>query len=278
MINAVEALIKSVFFFFLVALVISKLPGRKSAKRKSTVENAPRRRLVPREQLPVDNARTQYTAISKPTRRPYTQYVFDTKNQIAKAVKGAFESSQVEVSIPWRRQADRDIENRVSFPQEILLNKKQYYMRVIFEKRTLMGLTFSAKKLDPIFFKKPIGLKDEKTNRKGSGKTKHQNRQSKNKPVSISDNVQINPATGKPEIKPNYKMIALEWIKENLAYINKCCNDAFSSGTAPVEATLLRENLPTEEDSWPIIAALLKEQGEIDSFKLTNEGIRITIN
>ena len=85
---------------------------------------------------------------------------------------------------------------------------------------------------------------------------------------------------GKPIVKPNYKMIASEWVKNNLELLNKICNDAYaiSGGSGEYSATIPASYLPAEKASWIVIGKTLEAEDDISSFKILKEGLEITVS
>lgn len=84
---------------------------------------------------------------------------------------------------------------------------------------------------------------------------------------------------GKPVVKPNYKMIASEWVTANLDLLNKICNDAFliSGGEGSYKATIPKKILPPEQASWVIIGKTLVEGDDITNFSIGKNGLEITV-
>jgi hypothetical protein len=85
---------------------------------------------------------------------------------------------------------------------------------------------------------------------------------------------------GKPIVKPNYKMIASEWVKNNLELLNKICNDAYaiSGGSSEYSATIPAAYLPEEKASWIVIGKTLVAEDDITSFKILKEGLEVTVS
>jgi hypothetical protein len=85
---------------------------------------------------------------------------------------------------------------------------------------------------------------------------------------------------GKPIVKPNYKLIASEWVKNNLELLNKICNDAYaiSGGAGEYSAIIPSAYLPTEKASWIVIGKTLEAEDDISSFKILKEGLEIIVS
>lgn len=85
---------------------------------------------------------------------------------------------------------------------------------------------------------------------------------------------------GKPIVKPNYKMIASEWVRNNLELLNKICNDAYaiSGGSGAYSATIPATFLPEEKASWIIIGKTLVAEDDISSFKILKDGLQVTVS
>lgn len=85
---------------------------------------------------------------------------------------------------------------------------------------------------------------------------------------------------GKPIVKPNYKLIASEWVKNNLELLNKICNDAYaiSGGSGEYSAIIPASYLPAEKASWIVIGKTLEAEDDISSFKILKEGLEITVS
>lgn len=84
---------------------------------------------------------------------------------------------------------------------------------------------------------------------------------------------------GKAVVKPNYKMIASEWVTANLDLLNKICNDAFliSGGEGSYKATIPKNILPPEQAAWIIIGKTLQDGDDIANFAINKNGLEITV-
>lgn len=85
---------------------------------------------------------------------------------------------------------------------------------------------------------------------------------------------------GKTVVKPNYKSIASEWVKDNIDLLNKICNDAYaiSGGSGSYSATIPMEYLPTEKATWVIIGTTLVAEDEVSSFKIVSDGLEVSVD
>lgn len=85
---------------------------------------------------------------------------------------------------------------------------------------------------------------------------------------------------GKPVVKPNYKMIASEWVSNNLGLLNKICNDAYaiSDGDGSYSATIPADFLPEERATWIIIGKTLVAEDDISDFKIEKDGLEVIVN
>ena len=94
-----------------------------------------------------------------------------------------------------------------------------------------------------------------------------------------SNNVIIN-EDGKPVVKPNYKMIASEWVKANFDLLNKVCNDAYaiSGGSGSYTATIPKDALPAEKATWILIGKSLVADDDISTFKIVADGLEVTVD
>lgn len=127
-----------------------------------------------------------------------------------------------------------------------------------------------------------------KKNNKPEKEPKFKNDDNKTKPVIVSEgkskaeqegNTVLNDE-GKPIVKPNYKMIASEWVRTNFDLLNKICNDAYaiSGGSGSYTATIPKDFLPEEKATWIIIGKTLVSDDDISSFKIVPEGLEVTVD
>lgn len=127
-----------------------------------------------------------------------------------------------------------------------------------------------------------------KKNNKPEKEPKFKNDDNKTKPVIVPEgkskaeqegNTVLNDE-GKPIVKPNYKMIASEWVRTNFDLLNKICNDAYaiSGGSGSYTATIPKDFLPEEKATWIIIGKTLVSDDDISSFKIVPEGLEVTVD
>lgn len=89
------------------------------------------------------------------------------------------------------------------------------------------------------------------------------------------------PKQEKPRMKPNYAMMANDWINENLAALNAACNDSMANNENSdiLVALLSKDILPPDIEFWKAIADAFVEQGEIDKYEIISDnGIKVYIS
>lgn len=102
----------------------------------------------------------------------------------------------------------------------------------------------------------------------------------KTKPKQQSKPVVENKPQEKPHMKPNYALLASDWINEHLEDLNNACNNAMSNSDVSdvLTALLPKDILPQDVEFWEAIAEAFVEEDEIDSYKIKpNEGVEIYI-
>ena len=197
-------------------------------------------------------------------------YVSNTKRQLEKVI-----AKHLQGKVLWTTEAVRGISSRTNFSQFVQVGNKKVEMNVSMNNNGPTQITFPSGKYASIFLDKDL-KKTQKPNNPAPKKS-----EPKKDPAPLTNaekkgNVIINDE-GKPEVKPNYKMIASDWINQNLEYLNKACNDAMIAGGNVVEALLAKDKLPADQEAWEAIGAMLKDQEEIDFYEITENGIIVTI-
>lgn len=204
----------------------------------------------------------QAIPITKPIPFPKTQFEKDVRIRVERSLLKTYQGQ-----VFWEN-AENPIKFRRDFIQKAKIGNNIVDMKIVMNERGPEKLEFPNSKYEDILISKtkqkdkpiemPKMVTSKKTNAEKAGNT-----------IINSD--------GKPEVKPNYKMIASEWVNENLDYLNKACNDAMAEGMSPIEVLLEKSKLPTDKEAWEAIAAELEDQQEIDSYTVTDDGIIIVI-
>lgn len=203
-----------------------------------------------------------------------TKFVLENKKRIDKAVK------KINCYMIWNSTCADGFNNRKTFVQGIeTASGKRFKVQIVMDREGPVKLVFIGKNLPDMDLVKKEKKKTQ-TPKKPEPKTNPTQPKPKKPPETNAEkkgNVIIN-KDGKPEVKPNYRMIASDWINTSLEYLNKVCNDAaVTSGDGAIHAQLDASDLPPDKEAWEAIGILLKEQDEIDAYKLNENGIAITI-
>lgn len=209
-----------------------------------------------------------------------TKFVLENKKRIDKAVK------KVNCYMIWDSSCAEGFNNRETFIQKIeTASHKRFKVKIVMDKEGPVKLVFIGKNLADINLVKvekkntPKPKEQELINPPQNKPKEQQKPKAKPKKSNAEEkgNVIIN-KDGKPEVKPNYRMIASDWINTSLEYLNKVCNDtAAICGGDEIHAQLDASDLPPDKEAWEAIGILLKEQDEIDAFEVNENGIAITI-
>ena len=197
-------------------------------------------------------------------------FVSNSKVQIEKVIK-----KHLQGTVIWTTAATEGLSSRTDFTEFVQVGKKKVRMYVSMNNNGPTQITFPTGKYAPIFLDKNL-KKEHKPEISTPKEPKAPKEPKKLTNAEKKGNVIFN-EEGKPEVKPNYKMIASDWINQNLEYLNKACNDAMIAGGNVVEALLAKDKLPADQEAWEAIGAMLKDQEEIDFYEITENGIVVTI-
>lgn len=264
-------------------LIIIGILAFASISTKETTENDLEKEDMP---IPVQNIQTtpQYVQAEgksnvvnanpiKTVKPEKNVFVSNSKAQIQKAI-----NKHLQGSVIWTKAATEGLSSRTDFTEFVQVGKKKVRMYVSMNNNGPTQITFPTGKYAPIFLDKNLKKeqKSETPTPKDPKKPKAPKEPKKLTNAEKNGNVIFN-EEGKPEVKPNYKMIASDWINQNLEYLNKACNDAMIAGGNVVEALLAKDKLPPDQEAWEAIGAMLKDQEEIDFYEITEEGIIVTI-
>lgn len=233
---------------------------------------------APVEMATNDNKVKVYNVVEINRRKPnpkgpelpvITQYERDVITQIEKLIFKYYEGEAI-----WDGNQYYQVKNRWTLNQKAKIGKNIVKMEVEMNSNGPTKIIFPDSKYQEIIVDKTLKPKKENVTKKHNPKS-----EDKKAPLTNAEkkgNTIIN-EDGKPEVKPNYKMVASDWINTHLEYLNKACNDAMVVGSDVVEALLSKTELPSDKEAWEAIGALLKEQEEIDRYQVTEDGIIVTI-
>ena len=136
--------------------------------------------------------------------------------------------------------------------------------------------------------RKPYGPKEDKKAPKKNNTNKDKNsdkqsdkKENEKKPEpkkSNDDNTEIGP-DGKKRVKPNYAMIAKDWVSTNYRLLNKVCGDAEKkAGTGKAYSAIIpAKYLPEYEQCWEYIGKTMVDNDDIDRYEVVDGGLKVTV-
>lgn len=197
-----------------------------------------------------------------------SQYVFDTKNRIERELRKVYGTEKANLILTRANEMSIDRRQRTSSNVVIGENTRNIVIEFNPKSRDILRAIVGGNQTIRFHGKKRTVVTEDSVPA-----------EKKNTPVPkepSTPNTFIND-DGKEEVKPNFPMIAKDWVNDNLAYLNQVCNNALDPDTQTVKALLEASHLPSDRESWVAIGKSLVEQEEIDAFEVKNDGILIII-